>query len=68
MAAAANLLLNQDLRGTLAEYSEAAIMVLQHCAHGLPHRVEGVDLEQSFLWNFIADVLKVSAEVEAKSQ
>lgn len=28
MAATANLLLNQDLRGTLAEYSEAAIMVL----------------------------------------
>lgn len=63
-----NLLLEQDLRSTLAEHSVAAVVVLQYCTHGLSHRVKGVDLKQLLLWYFIADVLVVSPKVEAKSQ
>ena len=67
-AAAVDLLPEQDLRGPLAEHSVAAIVVPQHGAHGLPHGVEGVDLEQFLLWVFVADGLVVSVQVEGESQ
>lgn len=63
-----NLLLQQDLRSPLAKHSVAAVVVSQHCAHGLPHGVEGIDLEQFLLGHFVADALVVSPEVQAESQ
>ncbi|KAF3843893.1 hypothetical protein F7725_015941 [Dissostichus mawsoni] len=41
--------------------------VFSHGAHGLPHRVEGVDLEQFLFWDFVADGLVVSVQVEGES-
>lgn len=61
---AINLLLKQELSSPLAEHSIAAISVLQHGAHGLPHRVESVDLKELLLRDFIADSLVVSAQVQ----
>lgn len=43
-------------------------MVLYHSAHGLPHGVEGVDLVQFLLWDFVADGLVVPAQVDGESQ
>lgn len=63
-----DLLSEQDLRGSFAEHLVAAVMVLHYSAHGLPHGVEGVHLEQFLLWNFITDALIVSPQVECESQ
>lgn len=63
-----NPLLEQDLRRSFAEHLVAAIVLLQHSAHGLPNRVEGVDLEQLLFWDVVADGLVVFVQVEAESQ
>lgn len=63
-----DLLLEHNFRCPLAIHAEAAIWELDHSAHGLPDRIERVDLVELFLWDLVTNCLVVSFEVQDQAQ
>lgn len=62
------LLAEDDLRGSLAVHAEAVVAVLEHRAHGLAHRVEGVDLVELLLRHLIPHGLIILLQVQHEAQ
>lgn len=64
----ANVLLQENFRGSFAEHPVTSIIIFHHRAHGFSHGVEGIYFEKPLFWIFFADDLVVSAQVERKPQ
>lgn len=62
------LLLEHDLRCTLAVHAETLIRQLDDGAHGLAHGVEGVYFVQLLLWHLAAHGLIVLLQVQHEAQ
>lgn len=62
------LLLEHDLRCTLAVHAETLIGQLDYGAHGLAHGVEGVYFVQLLLWHLAAHRLVVLLQVQHEAQ
>jgi len=62
------VLLEDDLRGALAEQSKPAVSALDHRAHRLADRVERVDFVDLVLGEFITHCLVVLAEVQQEAE
>lgn len=61
-------LAQDDLRGTLAVHAVAPTGLLDDCAHGLAHRVEGVHLVELLLRHLIAHRVVILLQVGDKAQ